>query len=133
VKTPTFHVFAMNTGHHDAQALAAHIIDGEERTVGDKQLSLLSASASVKDGAALVSLSNLDAAEARTVVLDLRGAEVSAFSARVLSAESTSADNTPENPDAVAPVALDGIRRHERGLELDLPAHSYVTVALELA
>ncbi|UYO97584.1 alpha-N-arabinofuranosidase [Microbacterium sp. M28] len=133
VKTPTFHVFAMNTGHHDAQALAAHVVDADTRASDGRDLPLLSASASTKDGAALVSLSNLDAEQARTVVLDLRGADVAGFSARVLTAASTAEHNTPQNPDAVAPAAHDGIRRHERGLEVDLPAHSYVTVSLELA
>ena len=133
VKTPTFHVFAMNTGHHDAQALAAHVVDADTRASDGRDLPLLSASASTKDGAALVSLSNLDAEQPRTVVLDLRGADVAGFSARVLTAASTAEHNTPQNPDAVAPAAHDGIRRHERGLEVDLPAHSYVTVSLELA
>ena len=133
VKTPTFHVFAMNTPHHDAQALAAHVVDGETRTEDGRELPLLSASASTKDGAALVSLSNLDAGQARTIVLDLRGAEITGFSAQVLTAASTADHNTPQNPDAVAPASHDGIRRHERGLEVDLPAHSYLTVSLELA
>ncbi|MFB7250017.1 alpha-N-arabinofuranosidase [Microbacterium sp. NPDC056234] len=133
VKTPTFHVFAMNTGHHDAQALAAHVVDGGTRAADGRDLPLLSASASTKDGAALVSLSNLDAEQGTTVVLDLRGAEIAGFSARVLTAASTGEHNTPQNPDAVAPASHDGIRRHQRGLEVDLPAHSYVTVSLELA
>ncbi|WP_243229590.1 alpha-N-arabinofuranosidase [Microbacterium sp. CIAB417] len=133
VKTPTFHVFAMNTGHHDARALAAHVVDGETRESDGRDLPLLSASASTKDGTALVSLSNLDADRPRTVVLDLRGAAVTGFSGRVLTADSVSAHNTPENPDAVTPVVLDAIRRHERGLEIDLPAHAYATVSLELA
>lgn len=133
VKTPTFHVFAMNTGHHDAQALTAHVVDGETRTEDGRELPLLSVSASTKDGSALVSLSNLDADQATTVVLDLRGADIAGFSARVLTAASTAEHNTPENPDAVAPASHDGIRRHARGLEVDLPAHSYVTVSLEIA
>jgi alpha-N-arabinofuranosidase len=133
VRTPTFHVFAMNAGHHDARALTAHIVDGETRPAGGRELPMISASASTKDGAALVSLSNLDADAARKVVLDLRGAELASWDARVLTADSTAAHNTPEAPDAVSPVAHDGVRPHPRGLEVDLPAHSYVTVSLGLA
>ena len=33
VLTPTYHVFAMNTGHHDAAALAVHLRDVETRAV----------------------------------------------------------------------------------------------------
>ncbi|EWS80076.1 alpha-N-arabinofuranosidase [Brachybacterium phenoliresistens] len=133
VLTPTYHVFAMNTGHHDAAALPVHVsLPEEPRTVDGRELPLLSASASTKDGRALVSLSNLDASEPRTVVLDLRGAEVTAHTGRVLAAESTAAHNTPEVPEAVAPRELTAIRPHEHGLEIDLPAASYATVELTL-
>ena len=39
---------------------------------------------------------------------------------------------TPEQPDAVAPHALESVREHERGLEVTLPAHSFATVELQL-
>lgn len=133
VLTPTYHVFEMNTGHHDARRLDVHLKgDLPTREVEGAALDLLSASASTKDGTALVSLSNLDAEGARTVVLDLRGREVSSFSARLLGASDVAAHNTPESPDAVAPVTHSGVRPHALGLEVDLPAHSYVTVSLEL-
>lgn len=133
VLTPTYHVFAMNAGHHDAQSLAAHVLLEEEpRRVDDRELPLLSASASTTGQTALVSLSNLDAGGARTVVLDLRGRTVTGHSATVLTGESTAAHNSPEHPDAVAPAPLEAVRAHHRGLEIDLPAHSYVTVELTL-
>ena len=133
VLTPTYHVFEMNTGHHDASSLAVHV-KGEvpARAVEGADVPLLSMSASTKDDAALVSLSNLDADAPTTVVLDLRGREVTGFSARVLTAPTIQTHNTPEAPDAVAPVAHDGVRPHPRGLEVDLPARSYTTVQLEL-
>ena len=102
------------------------------RDVEGGELSLFSASASVKGDAALVSLSNLDEGSARTVVLDLRGRTVTGSSARVLNAPTLQTHNTPENPDAVSPAAHTGIREHAHGLEVDLPAHSYVTVELHL-
>jgi alpha-N-arabinofuranosidase len=134
VLTPTYHVFAMNTGHHDAAALEVHL-RGEvpTRQVDGDELPLLSASASTRGDGALVSLTNLDADEARTVVLDLRGRDVVGHTARVLTAPALDAHNTAATPGAVAPAAHDGVRAHERGLEVDLPAHSYVTVQLDLA
>lgn len=133
VLTPTYHVFAMNAPHHDATSLAAHVVaPGATRAVDRKELQLLSASASTKGSTAYVSLSHLDAAQARTVVLDLRGRDVVGFSAQILTAPELHGHNTPEQPEAVAPRKLEEIRRHPRGLELDVPAHSYVTVALEL-
>jgi alpha-N-arabinofuranosidase len=134
VLTPTYHVFEMNTGHHDAASLEVALAgDVPTRDVDGTVLPLVSASASTKDGNALVSLSNLDAAQAHTVVLDLRGGQVAGFSARVLTGGALQAHNTPDRPTAVVPVSHDGIRTHARGLEVDLPAHSYVTVSLELA
>jgi alpha-N-arabinofuranosidase len=134
VRTPTYHVFEMNTPHHDAAALDVHVKgDVPTRTVGDTVTTLFSASASVKGDAALVSLSNLDVEAGRTVVLDLRGRGVVDASARVLTAPTLDARNTPDTPDAVVPVAHDRVRPHRLGLEVDLPPHSYTTVRVALA
>ncbi|MTE23143.1 alpha-N-arabinofuranosidase [Microbacterium sp. ZXX196] len=132
VKTPTFHVFAMNRGHHDARHLDAHVVGAETMTADGRELPLLSASASTTGNTALVSLSNLDEAADRSVVLDLRGRAVAGFEARILTGATTAAHNTPDAPDAVAPVAHAGVRAHERGLVVELPAHAYVTVELTL-
>lgn len=134
VLTPTYHVFEMNTGHHDATSLGVHLeAPDARRAVGDVELETLSISASTKDGAALVSITNLETDGPATVVLDLRGREVVGHSARVLTAPSLQAHNTAEASEAVAPREHAGVRPHERGLVVDVPPHSYVTVRLELA
>lgn len=133
VLTPTYHVFEMNVGHHDAAALDVHLRDVPAHTADGSELPLISASASTKGNGALVSLTNLDAGQDRVVTLDLRGRHVLGHSARVLTAASLGAHNTAAAPDAVAPVAHDGVRVSDVGLEVDLPAHSYVTVSLDLA
>lgn len=107
VLTPTYHVFAMNAGHHDAASLMAH----------------------VKGDDILREVAHAD----RTVVLDLRGRAVAGHHARILTAPTVATHNTPDAPDAVAPVDHAGVRLHPDGLEVDLPAHSSVTVALTLA
>lgn len=133
VRTPTYHVFEMNAGHHDAAALAVHLKgDVPVREVDGGPLALLSASASTTGDTALLSLSNLHADEPQMLVLDLRGREVTGHSARVLTAPTLGAHNTPDTPDAVAPVTFDGVRPHARGLEVELPPHAYVTVSLTL-
>ncbi|GAA0921201.1 alpha-L-arabinofuranosidase C-terminal domain-containing protein [Virgisporangium ochraceum] len=129
IRTPTYHVFEMNVGHHDARALAVHFRDGVPNRDG---LDLVSASASTQNDTALVSLTNLDAEAPRTVLLDLRGREVSAHRARVLTGSHLQAHNTADAPDAVAPTEHPAVRAHPRGLEVDLPPHSYVTVHLDL-
>ncbi len=134
VLTPTYHVFRMNTGHHDAAALQVRLKGAAPtKRVEGEEIPLLSVSASTKDDTALVSLSNLDAAQAQTIVLDLRGRTVVGFEAEVLTAAELQDHNTPERPDAVAPVAHHGVQAHADGVEVQLPPHSYVTVSLRLA
>lgn len=132
VLTPTYHVFAMNTGHHDAASLAVHIVGAGTRQVAGGTLPLLSASATTRGDTALVSITNLDADAGCTTVLDLRGRGVTGHSATILTASAIQAHNTPDSPDQVRPQAFEGVRPHPRGLQLELPAHSYVTVELAL-
>ncbi|MBN8882026.1 MAG: alpha-N-arabinofuranosidase [Salana multivorans] len=134
VLTPTYHVYAMNVGHQDADTLRVTVHGDVRDTESDgRRVPLFSASASTKDGSALVSLSNLDADADLTVVLDLRGREVTGHRARVLTAPELAAHNSPEAPDAVVPAALEAVRQHPAGLEVTIPAHSYATVELDLA
>jgi alpha-N-arabinofuranosidase len=94
-------------------------------------MQLVSASASVKDGRALVSVSNLDPAAASEVVLDLRGATVRESAGRLLTASKPQAYNTVGDPEAVAPVPL-VVEPEPRGLKVTLPPHSFATVSLVL-
>ena len=129
--TPTYHVFAMNKGHQDARSLPVHVrSDRPWAGSGSDRISSFSASASVKDGAALVSLSNLDAARDLDVTLDLRGGEVGEPVARILTADSIGRHNTPQDRDAVAPRRYDAARVDAGTLRVRLPAHSFVTVEL---
>lgn len=132
VTTPTYHVFEMNTGHHDADSLAVHLKELDTVSAAGRSLPLVSASASVKGDTALVSLSNLSHDRDRSVVLDLRGRTATGHHARALTAPSLQAHNTAASPDAVAPVEHSGVEAHRAGLVVELPAHSYVTVSLEL-
>nr|WP_245530217.1 alpha-L-arabinofuranosidase C-terminal domain-containing protein [Brachybacterium faecium] len=135
VLTPTYHVFAMNAGHQDARALDAHVLLPEEiAEVDGRALPMLSASASTTGETALVSLSNLDLDQERTLVLDLRGRGVTGHTATVLTGEGSAAHNTPEQPEAVAPRPLENVRELENGggLEITLPPHSFATVELQL-
>ncbi|NUS10623.1 MAG: alpha-N-arabinofuranosidase [Streptomyces sp.] len=136
VLTPTYHVFEMNKGHQDATSLAVHLRTDRGtavRTSGGTDFGTLSASASVKDGTLLVSLSNLDAEQPAEITLDLRGGAVGAPTARLLAADRVQAHNTPGEPDAVAPRAFDEVAVTERGITLTLPPHSFLTLSAPLA
>jgi alpha-N-arabinofuranosidase len=133
VLTPTYHVFQMNRGHHDATSLAVHVLEAPAlREADGRPLQVVSASASTTGATALVSLSNLDAEASLTVDVDLRGRAVTSASARLLAGSSAAAHNTAGAPDAVAPVDLD-VEVVEGTLRVTLPAHSFATVSLALA
>ncbi|WP_020392270.1 alpha-N-arabinofuranosidase [Kribbella catacumbae] len=133
VLTPTYHVFEMNKGHHDATAVPVHVVDRQAPyTLDGKQLELLSASASVKGGRALVSVTNLDPTAAADVVLDLRGATVRDHRGRLLTAPELQAHNSAGDPQVVVPTALTEIVTDPRGLRVTLPPHSFATIELDL-
>jgi alpha-N-arabinofuranosidase len=133
ILTPTYHVFEMNKGHHDAASLPVHLSSpGSSRDIGDQTLNTLSMSASAKDGRALISLTNLEADVAQTVEIDLRGGDFAIAQSRILTAARLQDHNTTERPAAVAPQAFDGVIRDGQRLTVELPAHSFVTVELQV-
>ena len=136
--TPTYHVFEMNKGHQDATSLAVHLRarDARRRVTGDTELDTLSASASRKDGTVLVSLSNMSLDTDTSVRLDLRGQQVGAARARILTADKPQSHNTVSAPDAVAPaelaVTVTPGTFGSTELVVELPPHSFATVEVEL-
>lgn len=133
VLTPTYHVYAMNLAHHDAASLTVHLDAPDAvRTVDGESIATLSASASTMGDTALVSLSNLDGEVARTLLLDLRGRTVTGHTTTILTADRPQAHNTFAAPDVVSPSPYDGVSAHPRGLVVELPPHSCLTVSLTL-
>jgi alpha-N-arabinofuranosidase len=133
VLTPTYHVFEMNKGHHDATSVPVHLVEKPEPyAAGEERLELLSASASVSGDRGLVSLTNLDADRPTEVLLDLRGRTVRSHHGRLLTAPTLQSHNTTDQSSAVAPVELTAVSPDERGLRVTLPAHSFATLELEL-
>jgi alpha-N-arabinofuranosidase len=129
VLTPTYHVFEMNKGHQDASALAVHLRDVPTMTARGKDLPLVSMSASTKDGAALLSLTNLSVDEDASVSVDLRGYAARVSRARVLTADAPASFNDADSPERVRPRPLetdlsDGV------LSVTLPPHAFATVEL---
>jgi alpha-L-arabinofuranosidase len=133
VLTPSYHVFAMNKGHQDADSLPVRLPrPAPARRVAHTDLSTFSASASRKDGDVLISLTNLDADHGIAVELDLRGARLGAPTATVLTAGALNAHNTPLDPQAVRPQPLDEVRIEEGLLHVRLPRHAFATVTLPM-
>jgi alpha-N-arabinofuranosidase len=133
VLTPSYHVFAMNKGHQDADSLAVRLPEPPPvRRVAHTDLATFHASASRRDGRLLVSLTNLDHEHSLAVELDLRGARPGDPAATVLTAAALNAHNTPQDPHAVRPGPLDDARIEDGVLHVRLPRHSFATVDVPL-
>lgn len=133
VKTPTYHVFEMNKGHHDAQSLQVAWTGQAlpEREIDGARITLVSASASTRDQSTLLSLSNLDLDAAHQIRLDLRGRHVTSITGRILTAGGITDHNTPEAPTTVEPQPFDVGALADGSLTLEIPAHSFVTITME--
>lgn len=143
VLTPSYYVFAMNKGHHDAQAVPCSIRPGSvhhESVSGgaganeNSELEMISASASVKmdQDQALISVTNLDLSTEHEVLVDLRGFQIGDAHATVLTSGDIHDYNTTEHPHVVTPQP-GTLRSHPRGVAITMPAHSFATIQLELA
>ena len=116
--TPTYHVFAMYATHQGAHAVrvvtSAPTVrwrDGEEQ---DQSLWGLNGSASVRDDALTLTVTNPHLTEPRETEISVRDAAVGAIGATTLAARDVHDHNTLEEPDTVAPttanVRADGSR-----------------------
>lgn len=132
--TPTYHVFAMNRGHHDARALAVRP-RGEQavREVDGSDIPTVSASASVKDGRATVSVTNLDPDAPARVELDLRGRAVASVTGQVLASDDVADHNTFDAPTAVEPRDFTKFEISGSSLTLTVPPGAFVVLDVELA
>ena len=128
VLTPTYHVFAMNAGHQDAARLDAHLLAPDlVRQVADETVPTVSVSASSKDGAVLVSASNLELSEPVELTMDLRGGRLGDLTGLVLTADRVDTCNDTERPDAVTPQPLDLLAEGDL-VRVTIPPHAFVTV-----
>jgi alpha-N-arabinofuranosidase len=128
VLTPTYHVFAMNAGHQDAARLDAHLLAPDlVRQVADETVPTVSVSASSKDGAVLVSASNLELSEPVELTMDLRGGRLGDLTGLVLTADRVDTCTDTERPDAVTPQPLDLLAEGDL-VRVTIPPHAFVTV-----
>ena len=133
VLTPSYHVFEMNKGHQDATHLPLHWVGDAlpARSHDAGEIELISGSASLKDSAVLVSLTNMDLESPHQLRLDLRGGEFSSVAARILSSASIADHNTFDSPELVVPQSFDVGQAVNGVLTFELPARSFVTIRLQ--
>ena len=126
--TPVFHVFEMYAGHQNGVSLRT-MVSTDAVGAGASRLPGLSASCSVKEKRATLTVVNADAAGAREAEINIRGATVVRAQGRVLTAD-LHARNTFEQPDVVKPVEAQV--RMGSPLVHSFPAASVSCLELEL-
>lgn len=133
VLTPTYHVFDMYKVHQDNELLAVDL-SYETYQYNDEILPQVDVTASRDDrGNIYISLCNIDHENNAAVKLDLRGntLENMNLSGTIITANAMDAHNTLENPHAVEITDFTEIIVEQNLLNIELPAMSIVTVAIE--
>ena len=132
ILTPTYHVFEMNTVHHDAQLIGT-AVDSGVSGVGLHEVPTLSASASRKDDGPLhLTVSNSDANNATSVTIDVRGCTAKSAAGRVLTAPAVNACNTFDNPQTVEPMAVKELQAERNRIQIELPPRSVTVLEISV-
>lgn len=125
ILTPTYYVFEMYKGHHDATLLPLHL-ESESYVYEGTEVPALSASASKKDGEILLSIVNAHPHQPADLLVDLRGQELSRVAGRILTATALDGHNTYDNPDVVKPAPFNEGSLRNNQLRVTIPAKSVV-------
>ena len=119
VKTPTYYVFDLFQGHHDANFLPVTWLDAPDKIQKDLPHVDLSASCN-KDGDIYLTVVNLSADEPAKIRVSLAGLAVQSVSGRYISGDVT-AHNSFDKPDSVIAKTLETITVQDQTLSLTLP------------
>ena len=130
ILTPTYHVFDLYKGHHDATEVYTYHDKGTVGA-GDDKITDFSASASIQEnGGLFITLVNPSADTELPLEICLNGREAKKAAARVLSG-GINAHNRFEAPDNVAIADFGGIAMDKCKLRLTMPACSVMALAIE--
>ena len=102
ILTPTYHVFCMYRDHQDAQKLDTWMQDAPEV----QEMASVTASASIKEGKALITLCKIDLDNPVPLEICLRGGAFTKAAAQTLTAEAMDEHNTFEEPERIQPQSL---------------------------
>ena len=132
VKTPTYYVYEMYRPHQDAVYLPLDIDAPIRKVRDDRTIPLVSATASRDEqGRIHVSLANVDVDKSRKVRVTLDEVKATKVSGTILTSKKITDLNTFEKPDKVKLVLFKGAKLAKGVVEVNLPAHSIVTLEIE--
>lgn len=128
--TPTYHIFEMYKVHQEATHLPLDIIS-ETKNIRDRNVAMVNASASQKDGKINISLANIDLDKAQDLTIDLSSISAKKVSGRILTSKNITDHNTFENPNIIQPQEFKDAKVVNGKLQVKLPAKSIVVLTVE--
>lgn len=128
VLTPTYHVFDLFKGHQGGELVYSSCDD--IRTGGEKDLPMISKSASVKDGVLTITLSNCSLDEDAEIACSIAGFDGKNAQAEILTSASVRDFNDFDCPEKVV-IKPHEITSENGGFKVVLPACSVVTVTIK--
>ena len=129
ILTPTYYVFELYKGHHDASLLGSWL---ETEEIGDEESRIpsLSHTASIKDGELHLTVSNLSPFRSEEIDCYILGYTPEIMEGRILQGE-MAAHNTFDNPENIKLNELQEIKRKDGGISFILPACSVAEIILK--
>lgn len=128
VLTPTYHVFDLFKGHQGGELVYSSCDD--IRTSGEKDLPMISKSASVKDGVLTITLSNCSLDEDAEIACSIAGFDGKNAQAEILTSASVRDFNDFDCPEKVV-IKPHEITSENGGFKVLMPACSVVTVTIK--
>lgn len=132
VLTPTYYVFKMYVPHQDAKLIPLNIDSPVRKVADNREVPMVSATASEKDGKVTISLANTDLKEKFDVRIPLTGIKTGKIvNAEILTADNISDYNDFDKAEKVTLKPFKGAKTSRGTLDISLPAKSIVTLTLE--
>ena len=131
VLTPTYYIFKMYLPHQDARLIPMNVATPMIRARDGRQVPVVDATASVKDGKTSISLVNTDLNQPAEIVIDLAGISAKKISGEILTSQKITDYNDFDHPETVKLQPFNKGWKVEKGkLIVTLPAKSIVTLTL---
>lgn len=134
VLTPTYYVFKMYVPHQDAQLIPAQVACPVKKARDGRDVPVVSATASAKNGVTTLSLVNTDLKEDVTITVMLNGIPSKKISGEILTAANMNDYNDFGQPEKVStkPFSSKSWKASADRLTVTLPAKSIVTLSLSM-
>jgi alpha-N-arabinofuranosidase len=116
--------------HQDAAFIPLEI-NSETMKIREKDVAVVSATASKKDNTVNITLSNIDLNHAREITFDLADLKVKTVSGRILTSKNIADCNTFEQPETVKPQVFKDAKVTKNILTVKIPAKAILALELK--